>query len=98
VGPSVIDRYLEHHHNLLNGKCVLELGSGTGLGGIVAAAAGAARVIVTDVSEVIPLLEQNVAANPEVAQIVHVEEFDWERDFGSMAHKYPIDLVKHCAT
>ena len=48
----------------LAGKRVLELGSGTGVGGLSAAAAGA-QVVCSDADEecVLPLLEENIAAN-----------------------------------
>ena len=46
----------------LEGSVAVELGSGTGLGGIAAAARGA-RVAVSDFEEALPLLRTNAAAN-----------------------------------
>lgn len=46
----------------LAGKRVLELGSGTGVGGLSAAAAGA-QVLLSDLPANVPLLEANIAAN-----------------------------------
>lgn len=48
---------------LVRGRRVLELGSGTGFVGIVAAALGAKEVVLTDLEAVLPLTRSNVQAN-----------------------------------
>ena len=48
---------------LVRGRRVLELGSGTGFVGIVAAALGAQEVVLTDLETVLPLTRSNVEAN-----------------------------------
>ncbi|GAB0494190.1 hypothetical protein MMPV_005480 [Pyropia vietnamensis] len=45
------------------GRRVVELGSGVGLVGVVAAKAGATATVLTDLPSVLPLLRRNVAAN-----------------------------------
>jgi len=65
----------------VRGARVLELGSGTGLVGLAAAAAGAAAVVLTDLPYALPLLTANVQHNVEAtagAQ-VHVAALDWTR-------------------
>ncbi|KAE9032059.1 hypothetical protein PR003_g9634 [Phytophthora rubi] len=58
----VLTRYLAARRELLVGKQVVELGSGLGLVGIFCAKLGA-RVTLTDIQEVIPLLEYNIRLN-----------------------------------
>lgn len=62
---------------------ILELGSGTGLAGLAAAAVFKEnttknlKVILTDLAEALPALERNVAANPSISDLIHVTECDW---------------------
>ncbi|KNA20291.1 hypothetical protein SOVF_053480 [Spinacia oleracea] len=69
---SLLDTHLLHphlpcHHILHRRRLrILELGSGTGLVGITAAAILGADVTVTDLPHVIPNLEFNVLANAEI--------------------------------
>lgn len=60
-------RYLFYHTSLFHGKTAIEIGSGTGLMGVVMAKHGAGRVILSDIS---PLAVQNTLAN--------VRKFDLE--------------------
>lgn len=55
---------------------VLELGSGTGLCGIVAAKLGAQELVLTDFQELVPLLQRNAALNG-VADVTTVMALDW---------------------
>lgn len=45
---------------------VIELGSGTGIAGMACACAGAGSVILTDLEEAIPKLEEAIAVNKSV--------------------------------
>jgi predicted nicotinamide N-methyase len=55
----VLGRWMELHSEQLRGRHVLELGSGTGLAGLVAAAVGA-RVVLSDQEPLMPLLRHNI--------------------------------------
>ncbi|THU55403.1 hypothetical protein C4D60_Mb11t06180 [Musa balbisiana] len=60
----------------LAGATVLELGAGTGLPGLVAAAMGAARVVLTDVAPLLPGLRASAEANG-LGNRVEVCELRW---------------------
>ena len=63
----VLSRYLCAHPELVRGKRVVELGAGGGAVGLVCAALGAQRVVITDVPAALQLLSDNLARNPELA-------------------------------
>ncbi len=50
IWPSalIINQYLWEHRDGIRGKCVLDLGCGTGLSSVMAALCGASRVIMQD--------------------------------------------------
>ena len=63
-GGVVLQRYLESLGTDWQGKSVIELGTGTGLGGVTAARLGASEVLVTDRdAAVLELAEANARAN-----------------------------------
>jgi predicted nicotinamide N-methyase len=65
------------------GARVLELGAGTGLVGLAAAAVFQARVILTDLLEIVPNLQWNAATNCDVVSAhsgtVEVSILDWSK-------------------
>jgi archaellin len=65
-GSIVLSKYLESHKDLVNQKNVLEVGSGTGVVGIVAAILGATKVILTDLDYSIDNLQNNITLNKDV--------------------------------
>ena len=58
---------LQQQGGALRGKRVLELGAGTGIGGLSAAACGA-HVLLSDQAHMLPLLNENIAANGHMLQ------------------------------
>jgi len=93
---AVMSKYLERHADLVRGKSVIELGSGTGLCGLMSSFLGPSEVCLTDQIQVLDLLRENVsraiADHPEDRlSSIRVEEYSWG---GSHLHlNGPFDLV-----
>ena len=69
--------YLAGHPETVQDLSVVELGSGCGLCGMVAASLGARRVVLTDTAEMIPHLSGNVSRNFSEADHVSCQVLDW---------------------
>lgn len=70
AGGQALARYLLDHADVVAGKIVLDLGSGSGLVAIAAARAGAARVLAADVDAVaLHAIAANAAANQVFIQV-----------------------------
>ena len=80
---------------------ILELGAGTGLVGLAAAAVFKAQVVLTDLPEIVPNLERNVATNSSAVEAhgghANVSVLDWDQPAhftrASRPHSYPLILV-----
>ena len=75
----------------VHGKRVLELGSGVGAVGIGARLFGASRVVLTDIEDVVPLLEANIELNH--VQDVTAVALDWFQDVPSAVLEESFDLI-----
>lgn len=81
---------------------VMELGSGTGLVGLAAAAIWECSVLLTDLPEIIPNLKRNVEYNRKTivkrGGYAGVQALDWDNppnplNFGS---SFQVGLIRHC--
>ncbi|KAL3658765.1 hypothetical protein V7S43_016134 [Phytophthora oleae] len=80
------------------GQPVLELGSGCGLAGLVAASLGA-NVLLTDQQEALELLQRNIESNVASGserRRLHVSEFVWGSDWTPPRPSYAYILVSDC--
>ncbi|KAG7396736.1 NPC intracellular cholesterol transporter 1 [Phytophthora boehmeriae] len=80
------------------GQSVLELGSGCGLAGLVAASLGA-DVLLTDQHEALELLQRNVEANATSEgerSRLHVAEFAWGSHWSLERRRFAYILVSDC--
>lgn len=91
---EMTDLWFQGNH-LLEGANVLELGSGTGAVGLTAAAFGAS-VVLTDLEELLPLLELNVEKNKKSLKgSVKVSCLKWGQDVSEFM-KPSVILVADC--
>ena len=73
-------------------KSILDLSSGTGSCGMAALALGATRVTITDLQELVPLIQANLQRNSLDTEKVKVEQKQWE-DKDKRLEDEPFDLV-----
>ncbi|KAF8782854.1 Protein-lysine methyltransferase METTL21D like protein [Argiope bruennichi] len=89
----VLGKYLDNFqktNDMLAGKIVIDIGSGTGVAGLFGAVLGA-EVILTDLPEVIPLLEKNIELNKNIIKgAATASVLEW----GKLDKNFPVpDLI-----
>ncbi|ESO99207.1 hypothetical protein LOTGIDRAFT_141991 [Lottia gigantea] len=89
----VLGEYLEKNKEVIEGKYVLELGSGTGLTGMVAALLGG-EVTVTERQETLQSLNLMVKNNmpKDKKDRIHVRELDWTKSLEEFQEHYDVIL------
>ncbi|KAF9651274.1 S-adenosyl-L-methionine-dependent methyltransferase [Thelephora ganbajun] len=96
AGEVLSSYLLQQGPSFLENKTVLELGSGTGLVGLVAGYIGAERVWITDQSPLLDIMRQNVQLN-SLSSTVTVAELNWGDPLPpSIPHKYDVILAADC--
>ena len=81
-----------HVADIVRGQSVVELGAGAGLAGLACKVLGAARVVLTDLPENLPLLQRNAARN---GLDVSVVAFDWNAP-DALGEKFDVVLAADC--
>jgi predicted nicotinamide N-methyase len=77
-GGEEIGRLLLESPEIVRGRRVIELGTGTGIAGLAAAAAGASAVLLTD--QLLSQARVNVGLNPRLSERVQLLELRWGTD------------------
>ncbi|CAF0919870.1 unnamed protein product, partial [Didymodactylos carnosus] len=72
----VLAQYLWHYRSTFIGKCILEIGSGTSLPGILCCKIGAEKVILSDIENCLKLINEVVKVN-NVADRIYIEKLNW---------------------
>lgn len=73
---EVLANFVEENFPV-EGRTVLDLGSGTGVLGLCLAIGGAKSVVLTDRFDVVELLQKSLAQNALLAERVSVQELNW---------------------
>lgn len=84
----VLAKYVERNPDLVRGKRVLELGAGVAAPSVTAAVMGASEVLMTELPELMPLLQSNLSLHPSLRAEVLV----WGQPDVSHLHP-PLDVV-----
>ena len=96
-GSHALGLYLQDKLGIVAGKRVLELGSGTGYLGLVAAALAAKEVFVSDRAVMVPLMKANIDRNRRLAGVAKPLELDWCGDIDAQlaiaTSTHPLDVV-----
>ncbi|EAU84618.2 hypothetical protein CC1G_00137 [Coprinopsis cinerea okayama7 len=93
---QILATYLVHKGPThLRNRNVLELGSGTGLVGLVAGLFGNCKVWITDQSPLLPIMQRNVLLN-DLNDNVVVAELDWAQPIPSTIPKPDVILAADC--
>lgn len=70
--------YLGQNRHVVEGKAVLDLGTGTGIAGLAAAQCGAQETVLTDHAALRPLVLSNIARNTGFdSSRVRFAPFNW---------------------
>ncbi|KAJ3936938.1 MAG: putative methyltransferase-domain-containing protein [Lentinula lateritia] len=93
---QILSNYLINKgSNFLQGKCVVELGSGTGLVGLIAAKLGASKVWITDQAPLLDIMQQNLSMNSLQCNCV-VAELDWGTSIPAAIPSPDVILAADC--
>lgn len=85
VGGKALARYILDNPELVAGKTVVDMASGSGIVAIAAKMAGAARVVaVDDYTPSIEIMAMNAEANGVEIEILQQDVFDYSPDYGDL--------------
>ncbi|KAL5641154.1 hypothetical protein ACGC1H_001590 [Rhizoctonia solani] len=91
---EVLSRYLVKRNSLV-GQRVIELGSGTGLVGLVAGLLGAEEVVITDQEQLVNIMEENIELN-NLQDRVRASVLNWGEAMTSLPSMISLIVAADC--
>ena len=92
--PARVCPHFSLPHSFLRGKRVIELGSGTGIVGIIAARCNPSTLVLTDLPALIPLLTTNIQSNTQpttpTTTAIHCLPLTWSTSLTPTLLTHPI--------
>ncbi|TFK29223.1 hypothetical protein FA15DRAFT_664136 [Coprinopsis marcescibilis] len=95
AGQILATYLIQQGPDYLRDRNILELGSGTGLVGLVAGLLGSTRTWITDLSILMPIMEQNIRLN-ELENRVFTSKLDWASPTSTNIPKPDLILAADC--
>ena len=90
-------KYLELNKDRIKDKRICDIGTGTGITGLVCASLHAKEVVLTDQSQIIPLLQENVLNYNNISKCsITIHEYEWGCNIDHLHAPFDIILVSDC--
>jgi len=100
----VLCKYLEKNIHIIKDKRVIDIGTGTGITGLVASHLGAKEVCLTDQLQIIPSLRENVinynnnnnSKSNNDNNLIRIETYEWGNELNHLNSPFEVIIVCDC--